>query len=157
MARVSIYVPDDMKSEMDALEEKANWSNVAQQAFGLEINRLKLPEEGVMNQVIERLRASKRKDEIGDKEEGLEAGRKWASKQASFKELKKVGDMDDPDYIEGELWKWFDEEMGIDSRRDPELSFSHDGKGGLEPNSDEYVEGFIEGAQQIWNEIADKI
>ena len=49
MARVSIYVPDDMKSEMDALEEKANWSNIAQQAFGLEINRLKLPEESACN------------------------------------------------------------------------------------------------------------
>ena len=37
MARMSIYVPDDLKGRMDRLSDRVNWSGVAQAAFETEI------------------------------------------------------------------------------------------------------------------------
>ncbi|MGH2619178.1 MAG: hypothetical protein ACRDHG_01230 [Anaerolineales bacterium] len=52
MARISIYVSDEQKAEMDKLEAQANWSSVAQKAFEQEINRLRWPKETKMDQAM---------------------------------------------------------------------------------------------------------
>ncbi|MCB1533248.1 MAG: hypothetical protein KDJ44_00655 [Rhodoblastus sp.] len=89
MARMSIYVPDDLKGRMDDLE--SNWSAIAQVAFEREIRLHPKLTENEMQATIERLRASK-KAQIDDViQAGVEAGKKWAQDEAEYLDLTKVG------------------------------------------------------------------
>ena len=40
MARMNIYVSDDLKERMDNAEERANWSQVASRAFEIELGEI---------------------------------------------------------------------------------------------------------------------
>ncbi len=90
MARMSTYVPDELKARMDAIET-VNWSSIAQTAFEREIRLHPKLTESEMQATIERLKASK----LGQTDEviaaGVEAGKKWAMEEAQYLDLKKVG------------------------------------------------------------------
>src|SRR5688500_12793897 len=94
MARVSIYVSDEQKAEMDKLESEANWSSVAQAAFDREIERLKWPKETNMDKVIARLKQSKGDYVEAQKKFGVKDGRHWAMNTASYSELKTLAEID---------------------------------------------------------------
>ena len=90
MARVSIYVTDELKARMDKAGD-LNWSAAAQRAFEIELSlaRWKMVEnEEAM--VIERLRASKHREDEADRNAGREAGQEWARTAAEYGELKRV-------------------------------------------------------------------
>jgi hypothetical protein len=164
MARVSIYVPDEMKARMDEAGG-LNWSAAAQRAFEIEINsqRWKM-ETDAIEKTAARLRASKAEEEEQLKTEGRTAGQEWARDDATFRALKAISELDwsvvpedaygyklaclildekGPSYPAeaGELWD--------------EL------RGGYPTDESEpdaaWLEGFIEGAIEVWNEVADRV
>src|SRR5436305_972571 len=93
MPRINVYVPDSMKERMDALADQVNWSEAAQAAFNREIMNRNAKVEN-MEQVIERLKASKAEHEISENQRGRKDGHKWACQLASYKDLKAISDLE---------------------------------------------------------------
>src|SRR4051794_32704502 len=88
MARVSIYVPDDLKERMDRLGDRENWSSCAQQAF----KRVVASKEwknmtDELERAVARLRQSKEKYEEQEDQSGKKHGRRWALNNAAYGEL----------------------------------------------------------------------
>jgi len=161
MAKMNIYVPDGLKAEMDALGDgRVNWSSEAQRSFETAIQRTKWPKEPTMEDVIERLRASKVSDESAQRSEGTEHGRKWAMLRASYRDLKRLATVDLHGYPEGSAWEIVDLSFGA-TPGDPESSFWWDLRngdlGGFEPPDDAYVEGFLEGATEVWDKVENQV
>ena len=152
MARINLSIPDPIKAEMDKLE--LNWSEVARAAFEHEIQLRKSRKMENMNDVIERLRASKKTAEGMDVDSGFKDGQNWARKFASYRLLKRVAALE-----------FHDDEIGFASQLDRALgnsgtdwgdSFWND-VGETEPPNDIYVEAFVAGATDVWEAIEDKI
>src|SRR6476620_501940 len=93
MARINVSVPDSLKERMSALDSRVNWSEVAQAAFEREIIKHNFEVKN-MEQVIERLRASKTAFAEKEQADGLAHGRSWAQQHASYKHLRAVVDLD---------------------------------------------------------------
>jgi hypothetical protein len=91
MARVTIYVPDDLKARMDACGGEVNWSATAQTAFERAIARevWKMSDD-TMERAMARLRASKAEYEQQEREAGTAEGRKWALDRADYAELDRL-------------------------------------------------------------------
>ncbi len=160
MPRMSIYVPDDMKAEIDAIGERVNWSNAAQAAFGVEIQRNKWPQEPKMEQVIDRLKTSKQTFQAQEIGRGKQEGRNWAMKIATYDLLRKISRIEVQKFFdeggeEGELYLYVDRKTGTDPHSWQE-SFWFDPDSNTRP-SDEYVIGYLEGAAEVWTEVADKL
>ena len=174
MARLSIYVPDELKERIDALKSEANWSDVACRAFEINIGELaKARKETDMSAVIERLRASKLQNEDKMTQAGREAGRRWAQKYAEYDELQRVCALDADEWCIGQPMAphthggWLAlhtlglKEDGDDShvREFAECAgwddvFPHE-RGELEDEG--FISGFILGAQEFFDEVADKL
>ena len=154
MAKMNLYIPDQMKSEMDAIGTGINWSSVAQAAFDREISLRKWQKEPTMENVIERLRASKSEFAQGERELGIQHGRDWAMLRSDYDRLRRMakirfGQTDAP------YWRVADQALGIDeSNRDDSFWFDHDTG---EFPSDEYVQAFVEGATEVWEQVSSKI
>ena len=88
MARVSIYVQDDLKARMDRIGEAANWSEVVRPAILSEVATLEHLKGANMTTVIERLKASREKYVQPVASTGKSAGRAWASDRADYHDLK---------------------------------------------------------------------
>lgn len=91
MARISIYVPDDRKPEIDAAKKRLNLSQIFIEAFDREIKRANATptmEDGEMNEMIARLR----KQGTHDRERGWKDGAKDALRLA--KKKLRVGDFE---------------------------------------------------------------
>jgi hypothetical protein len=170
MPKVTIYVPDELKARMDRAGEHVNWSAAAQRVFELELKSTEWKmAENPSEQTVARLRASKEAYEDRISADGRAFGVLWARKGAGFDQLKRVAETDwslsysDPlpvvlesvifDEEEDrnhrwELWKELVETWSTDGREHhPER----------EEPSDIWVHGFVEGAGEIWDEVADKI
>jgi hypothetical protein len=79
MAKVTIYVPDELKAAMDKVEvHNPNWSGLAQEAFRRECERLAglKKERGKMEAAVERLRQSKQIRGLGNA--------RWRSSRANM-------------------------------------------------------------------------
>lgn len=160
MARMSIYVSDDLKARMDE-RPNANWSGVAQDAFEIEI-RSTMKGDGDMSAVVERLRASKMKKEQEQKPDWHQMGREWAMHSAEYDELQRVAAIDP---------------VGLDALNDDTLFLSiaiaiHDGEHsredvamfaeeltgttGRHPSYDQMT-WWLEGATEVWEEVKDQI
>jgi hypothetical protein len=75
MPRVTLYIPGDLKARMDEIEA-VNWSAIAQQAFKeVVINLAARKETATMDDVVERLRASKESYVETEHKAGLRSGR----------------------------------------------------------------------------------
>ena len=91
--RMNIYVRDDLKGRMDAVEGKVNWSGVACTAFEEYLARLAAIRKGAdMNAVVERVKATKVEDADRLREAGYEAGAEWARGAATAMELRSLYD-----------------------------------------------------------------
>ena len=166
MPKINIYVSDEMKARMDTAERSTNWSAVAQRAFELELNHLKtIQEVKTMTDVTERLRASKENSAQQIQYQGRQAGVRWAKHHAEYLEIKRIAGIDldnlpdDDDqtsaYSCAELV--YMEALGDDSRPDrgsPAEFFGLDPDEGI---TKDYVAGFVEGAGDVWDEVADAI
>lgn len=156
MARVSLYIPDELKARMDAVgDETVNWSEVARPAIVAELTMIEHRRGGTMQTAIERLRASKAKSQERDEAAGKENGRKWAEDEAEYEELLRISEIqsgNSPDAYEA-LRTAVDPDGGL-----ADDDFNRSLFGDERPNlSDAYVEAFIEGAQEFFEEVKDQL
>ncbi|WP_324134168.1 hypothetical protein [Bosea sp. (in: a-proteobacteria)] len=155
MARMSIYVSDDLKERMDQSGDM-NWSGIAQAAFATAMFRNPQMKEPVMQDVIERLRASKLEHELYETTEGKKDGRAWAMKTATFTQLRDISRVDVSQFgDDGRLARHIGKVIGEDpSDRESSIFFDH---GAEALASDEYVAAFVEGAIEVWEDVKDKV
>lgn len=152
MARMSIYLPDDLHRRLSRLQDRVNWSQVAQQSFERILRLNPDWSNDQMNAVVERLRASKIKEVDEVVASGVAAGRDWAEKTASYRELKTVAEKvdlpSDPDDVPHDAipralghmhWEFF-KPYTDESPVDPYFQI-----------------GFLKGATAVWNEVRGKI
>jgi hypothetical protein len=90
MARIALYVPDELKTRMDAVEDQINWSDIARPAFTAAVAAFEHRKGKNMSTAIERLRASKLQADQQDKSFGNAAGRTWAENQAEYRVLREL-------------------------------------------------------------------
>jgi hypothetical protein len=153
MAKLNIYVPDDLKARMDAVGDNVNWSEVARPAFQAAVANHEHRKGQNMTTAIERLRASKTELMKRDQSEGGNAGRSWAENDAPYEILARLWAVRD---------KYDDDPNGMLRRSvDPrdELDFGDwQGFVGFDGSETEvYVSAFISGALSFFGEVRDKI
>jgi hypothetical protein len=155
MARVSIYVPDDLKVRMDRIGEAANWSEVVRPAILSAVANHEHRKGVSMSTVVERLKASKERYLKETENCGLDAGRRWASNTAEYSELLRVAN----------YWKssrWEVELGGLRQLIDPDENLSTEkfcelvGCESFE-ESGEFAEGFARGAAELYDEVEAEI
>ena len=59
MARISLYIPDDLKARMEAAGDEVNWSDAARPALIAAVAAFEHGKGGTMHTAIERLRTSR--------------------------------------------------------------------------------------------------
>jgi len=150
VARVSIYVSDELKARMDAVGEAVNWSEVARPAFVSAVASDEHRRGQNMTTVLERLRASKGKYMQERAAGGKDAGRDWASNVAEYLELKKVADISE----EGDDWAIHGLTTAL------ELEF-YDLTEYLKITPEEFTSGFaeafVEGAKEVYHRVEDQL
>jgi hypothetical protein len=153
MARVTVYVPDDLKARMDEAGKDVNWSALAQRAFiEAALTQAVRKDQSNMDKVVERLRASKERVQEADFEAGKTAGAQWAKQSAEYDELERLWKYAEDNQPEDEatLRRLIDPDENRDWRDFWELL-------GRENPSENYVIGFAEGAVEVFDEVAYKL
>jgi hypothetical protein len=155
MARISLYITDELKERMDAAGDEVNWSDVARPSLTAAVADFEHRKTGTMHTAIERLRASRKKREESDTELGTKAGRAWAADDAEYRELKelhyrrtKYPDQDPTEALE----------FAIDPNHEmqgPELWDRC--RVVIEPPSDEFMKAFVEAAVNLFLEIRKEV
>ena len=105
-----------------------------------------------MNTAIERLRASKQEAELEDKAEGKQAGREWAEEKAEHAEQRRVSEIPDGGFYFANLRAAIDLEHNLTNEDIVKYMFGND----AEP-TDEYIGGFIKGAQEFFAEVRNQL
>ena len=165
MPRMNISVSDALRARMDEHErenESVNWSAVAQAAFELEI-RSKIKGYGDMENVIERLRASKQKIETEVKPQWIDYGFEFAADVAEFDELERISSINPgliPDEENG--WDLLEAIVAARLEEQPNRYQLRELLEVLTGDSDVKISrlkvGWIfEGMMNVWNEVKDKI
>jgi hypothetical protein len=173
--RSNISIPADLKARMDAIEEPVNWSAVASQAFEAKLAEI-ITRRGAkqMEDVITRLRASNRKGESEAKAAGREAGLLWASDEAEAEELERLERAwnENTNNSLGTFSTEWDGAYGPEERfvftirpeddtdRDAAAQFwttVHGEDYADFTSRDGFVQGFFEGALEVWSEVKDKL
>jgi hypothetical protein len=158
MARITLYVPDDLKTRMDAAGDRINWSEVARPALLSALTAHEHRQENTMTSAIERLRASKQEADTEDETEGREHGRSWASDEATYRDLQRLArDWEDAwhndlDPLEA-LINIIDPNKEL--TRTDALSYMF-GDDKFEA-SDQYYWAFVKGAVEFFNEVRTKL
>jgi hypothetical protein len=146
---------------MDAVGQATNWSAIAQRAFEIEVNHLETVKEvKSMTDVVERLRASKERFVASQADHGREAGIDWAKKRAEYEELEKIDQVaefnlcphggDDADYAKSVFVTVTGDFAGY-----PEMADFYGVQiDWLDQMPAGYVDAFIEGARDVWDEVA---
>ena len=155
MARVSIYVSDELKARMAETGDALNWSDIARPAFETAIAAFNHRKGQNMQTAIERLRASKAAHYERLEGDAKAAGRDWASNRASYADLVTLSTLDVGLSLDS-VWP------ALKSAIDPGDDLSNDEAaqtlfGDDEPRSDQWLEAFVEGAQEFYGEIEDQI
>lgn len=158
MAKVSIYVTDEMKAQMD--ETELNWSGIAQAAFSGEIAKRNWKKGDDMESVVERLKESKERYDKKESGRGYDDGVEWAKTKAEYEDLVKLSELElgrfwNDSYVRADcLGRWIDEELGqegSDSIFEAYLP-DHD-----KYPSDDYVEAFYKGAVEVWDSVKEAL
>jgi hypothetical protein len=154
MARMNIYVPDDLKSRMDEAEG-VNWSPLACRAFELKLGEI-ITAKGTrtMQDLISRLRAQKAHEAAVSEAafaRSAEIGRRWAeSGEASLANF-----------------RLFSQAYGGERSEPPEPGtalakhVAHVAKmvgsgAGLDPD-EVHVDAFASGVMEVWTAVKDQI
>lgn len=154
MAKVSIYVSDEMKRQMDELGNQVNWSQIAQLNFAHAISTQTAIRNRDMTSVVERLRASRNTYEQQHTAGGFKDGREWAELRAEYDELRSFGDIEDSLDNFGSGYEALHAAVGEEGM--PEHHTIDMWFGGEKVTS-EYVRGFIQGAAEVWKEVKDQL
>ncbi len=165
MARVSIYVPDDLKARMDRVGDAANWSEVVRPAILSEVASHEHRKGASMTTVVERLRASKEMHAQKSAAVGRVAGRAWAFNRAEYAALVRVSRIEEGTE---DGWAFSALRFAVDPEKDwpnrdvlEHLGFDEDflRDHGLDWRHipDELLGAFIEGAQEVFEQVEDKL
>ena len=171
--RTTISVPRELKGRMDKVKEDVNWSALACQAFQEKLAGIATrKEKREMKDVIERLRASKRKSGSEDFQEGYQAGREWAEKHAEAVELEQLGTLNDrwdwsflgeDDTVftvaEALFFEWQPERDGdrAASKVFWECAVGDDESAERNLCNAEFLKGFCEGALKVWETVESQL
>jgi hypothetical protein len=138
---------------MDEVGGDVNWSEVVRPAIQRAIAIHQQRRSPTMSTVIERLRASKQEAEQEDIAAGKARGRAWAEHKADYRQLRRVCKLDLSEETDAETAlsyaiypdgdNYFREEaLGMPANEEP---------------TDEFIAGFIEGAQEFFDEVEDEL
>lgn len=156
MARVSIYISDELKARMTEAGDTLNWSDIARPAFEQAISNFSKMRGQAMSG-IERLRASKKQFLEHVEKGAAKDGRKWASDVASFYELRAVSEINLENYEvdhSGILAAMYN---ATDPERDLSYDIWLDSIFGNEHVTDEWAYHFANAAQEFYDEVKDEI
>lgn len=157
MARISIYVSDQLKKRMEPAGDAINWSEVARPSFEAAVATYQHEKDQTMSTAIERLRTSKQKTDQDNYFSGQQDGRTWARDTAEHADLLRLSRVHFPneDYRGAirALKAAIDpkDELGISEVC--EYCFGDDN----DRVSDDYVAGFIEGANEFFEGVKDQL
>ncbi len=163
--RMNIYVPDDLRKRMDKVKD-ANWSALACRAFESELAEIaaRKAKPMVTQDVLARLRASKAEADSDECKAGREAGTTWAQRKASAPELERLAGarlayittQPGSAFTAAEhLVEVIDGEMSRSSARE---FWEHAvGDDWEETCTDEFVNGFKDGAIAVWNSVKNQL
>jgi len=156
--RVNISVQADLKARMDdARNEATNWSQVACRAFEVELVAIATKKVGKnMNDVIQRLRASKLRDQERADVAGSSAGRDWAMHRAEYAVLKRLSEENDNFETNGLEWDCNALVRVVMSGDDWDHGDRVKVLAELGVGDDE-ADGFVIGALEIFNEVGDQL
>jgi hypothetical protein len=148
MARINIYVPDELKARMDKVGDAVNWSEVTRPAIQAALTKYEHKKGQNMQTAVERLRASKEVAMAGEREEGWAEGRRWAENLAEYKQLVRVSKIEVGRCINvfEALAEALDLEGGIRDLVD-----------NLPPEPEAFLEAFVEGAQEFFEEVREEL
>lgn len=153
MARINISISDDLKQQMDSFP-KVNWSSVAQDAFETQVKINQLKETDMQAAGIERLRVSKQSKAERELAEGFALGKRWALEHADYDELERVADLvETAELAEVNGYHLVQAVNNDDKPGRRDIQETLDSLVGCEQPSDSLVEGFIEGAAEVFNEV----
>jgi hypothetical protein len=166
MARTTISIADDLKKRMDAVSEPVNWSQVAARAFEQILGDIASRKQNrVMNNVVQRLRASRIATEDKDYRAGQSPGVRWAQASATWAELDNLAQaLEEPRYWDGVPSapdSWSDVLLhSIDPVRfeDPgeaEEFWQEWGSG--RSLTREYLRGFADGAVEVFRQVESRV
>jgi Bacterial RNA polymerase, alpha chain C terminal domain len=145
MARISLYIPDELRARMDAAGTEINWSEVARPSLTAAVAAVEHRKGQNMSTAIDRLRASKRQFDQQEKTSGYNAGRSWAENKAEYKELVRL-----------------QRERKDRPEETPEDAFNR----AVDPSSareittwpsDRYGSAFVEGALKFFSEVRPEV
>jgi len=170
--RTTISVPISLKARMDMVKESVNWSALACQAFEDKLAEIAARKENkAMIDVIERLRASLRDEQGALFNHGYKVGRKWAENNAAAAELirlenfhkatnaKSIREWERWFAAQGKHARWVDlviviQENEIHGARKAQEFWNivlGESTHGL--NHGDFLQGFAEGAIELWAEV----
>jgi hypothetical protein len=157
MPRVTVYVPDELKGRMDAAGEAVNWSAVAQTAFSEAVAVHNLRKDPAnMDELVERLRASKERVTERDRATGEESGKAWATRTAEIDELERIN-ADYPNiWTLDHLCQAIDPHEEMDQYAWTDFFEGFGFAGGVQP-PDDWAQGFASGAVDVYRSVADKL
>jgi hypothetical protein len=155
MAKLNLYVPDELKKRMDAVSN-VNWSDIARPALLSALATLEQRRSPDVNTTIERLRASKAESLKRDELEGQTHGREWAEQHADYDELRRLSELTNEVIDANPLTAFMcavdpEDEMSVAEFKDHCFGDSD------ADVTDAYISAFIAGAVGLFNEVAHKL
>lgn len=166
-SRTTITIPADLKKRMDKFSDPVNWSALACRAFEQRLSepsRKKRLQENEMSKVIERLQESKRVHYGEAFELGRGQGSDWAKEDAQVPELQQLERIYD-DFFETDSncaysideLLYFHMFPADDGDRTAARDFWECYELDRMDCPDKFVQGFANGAIDVWNEVKDHI
>jgi hypothetical protein len=167
VTRTNISISRELKARMDAVGERVNWSAVAAEAFEAKLLELESRKEvRGMDDVIARLKAAAELEENDAVQDGVTAGRGWAMRQATPKELRRLEDQRDGDgwlRVRDARQPWITL-VGIIQGNENLHAMSAQafwkavlGETSLKPSDLDFLRGFIDGALDVWDKVKDQL
>jgi hypothetical protein len=171
--RTTISVPLDLKKRMDKVKDPPNWSAIASEAFETKLAEIaSQKEKKTMDDVIQRLRGSRIKHAGDAYYNGILAGKTWAKEIASAGELSRLERANDEQPAGWpEIKRTYSEEDCTPGVR--LYAFIYPSDRGLKGSDNfwsritgadtslasepPFVEGFIEGALDIWALVKSRV
>ena len=158
MARVSIYVSDELKARMAEAGDALNWSDIARPAFETALAAYNHRKGQNMQTAIERLRASKAQHEQARESDAKERGRAWAANKAEFAELERLSDVDPGLYGNGINHIWRAIMAAVDpNENEDDRDVAHSLFGDDEEHDEEWLISWVEGVQEFYAEVASQL
>jgi hypothetical protein len=178
--RTTISIPQDLKKRMEAVADQVNWSAVAARAFEAKLAEVHARKVKTMTKedVVQRLKSLEGQESEEEYAEGKQAGRAWAEREATPKELRRLARYIDLFERERSGPCWWDVELrgwrggsATDcfvfairpSRKDDasaprefwEEVLGDDDAGRIEDA--DFFHGFGDGAVEVWNEVCGEL